>query len=241
MKLFELTGVKSLANKTMKDLIDDITGSGSKFVRAGDGHYAQVLSHESGVVYKFWAKDSAYEKFVEFAAKNQNNPHLPKFKSGIKTITTFFDAPKDFPDKIKYIKMEKLEKIDYGTRFPGPGMNLYLTDVVQSIVHAIDQGDSDDTLITELSEENESDLEPPVVDQIIGLYNTFKKLFNTPGIRDFNVDIHSGNLMFRGKGIGRTIVITDPVSGDEDYKFNKQLMQSLHDYARTKRTVAGKE
>lgn len=241
MKLFELTGVNSQREKDMLQLLKDITGPGSKFVKAGDGHYAQVLSHESGTVYKFWAKDAAYEKFVEFVNKNSNNPHLPKFKSGIKTLTTFFDAPKDFPDKIKYIKMEKLEPISHGTKFPGPGCDLYLTDVVTSIVYAIDQRDSDDTLITELSDDNGSDLERPVVDQIIGLYNTFKKLLNTPGMRDFNVDIHSGNLMFRGKGLNKTVVITDPVSGDEDWKFNKELMMSLHNYAKSNKTVAGKQ
>jgi hypothetical protein len=232
LKLFELVGVKSLADKKMDDLLRDITGSGSKFSKIGDGHYAQVLSHQNGTVYKFWAKDSAYETFVDFVEKNSSNLHLPKFKSGIKTLTTFFDVPEGFPKKIKYIKMEKLEPISHGTRFPGPGSFLYLTDVIDAIVFSIENGESDDQLIAQLSEDNERDLEKPVVDHILSLHETIKKLLKYPGMKKFNNDFHSGNLMFRGTGTNKTIVITDPVSGDEDYKFNKQLMQVLHDYSK---------
>ena len=73
MKLFELVGVKGQKDKDLLQLIKDLDEV--KFKKAGEGAAAQVFE-VNGMIYKFWAKDSAYEKFIEFVEKNQDNPHL---------------------------------------------------------------------------------------------------------------------------------------------------------------------
>lgn len=222
MKLFELTGVNSQREKDMIQLLKDISGEGSKFKKVGDGVAAQVFVHESGVVYKFWAVDSAYEKFIEFVEKNSNNKHLPKLKSKVKLLHAFFKKPKDFPEKIKYVKMEQLEPIKHSTKMPGT-RELYVTDIIHGIVNAIELGDDEGTFISELEADEGRDLSPEATRAITELFDLFKKMMKYPGMSKLNIDIHSGNIMMRG----HDIVITDPVNSGKDTKFNKDLMAQI--------------
>lgn len=237
MKLFELTGIHHQREKDMIQLLKDIKGEGSKFKIAGEGVFAQVLSHEDGTIYKFWAKDSAYEKFIEFVQKNQDNKHLPKLKSKIKELSSFFKKPEDFPDKVKYIKMEKLEPITDDTKIIDT-KNLYVTDVAVNIIDCIQSGVEEVKTLSHLfsllikDEEGAYNTHQPShipalkessIKVIKELFETFLKMLKYPGMIDLHFDLHSGNFMRRGT----EIVIIDPVMSDEDAVFNKKLMTKI--------------
>src|ERR1035437_2295795 len=183
MKLFELTGVHGQREKDMIQLLKDIKGEGSKFKIAGEGVFAQVLSHENGMIYKFWAQDSAYEKFIEFVQKNQDNDHLPKLKSKIKELSSFFKKPEDFPDKVKYIKMEKLEPITDDLRIVDT-TNLYVTAVASNIVDCIRYSHSFTQLIETLQLDEKPTIKESSLKVIKELYETFKALMKHPGMID---------------------------------------------------------
>lgn len=225
MKLFELVGVKAHYDKTQSEIINLIQ-SGGKFIKAGDGHFAIVFKHESGVAYKFWAHDPMYEKYIDYCNANHNNKHLPKFKSKIKTLTPFFKRSEHFPDKIKYVKLEILQPYDYEIHRLG---NTYY-----------------DTLIKELTKyanrqlEFESEIESTVApksawgsvvkncgvavrykDDCRQIYDTLLDIIKNVGPIN---DLHNSNMMMRGD----ILVITDPIANLEDIR----LMSKLYDLMR---------
>lgn len=73
----------------------------------GHGQSGVALT-DGETVYKFWFKDSSYEKFVECALAHQSNPFFPKFKSKIKTLPNFIKI-NTHPGDIRYVKMEMLQ------------------------------------------------------------------------------------------------------------------------------------
>lgn len=225
MKLFELTGVHSKREKDMLDLLNDISGEGSKFKKAGEGVAAQVLVHSDGTIYKFWAKDSAYEKFVEFVQHHQSDKHIPKLKSKIKELHSFFKKPKEFPEKIKYVKMERLTPVNYTDLFPGT-KNIFLIDAIKTIYHGIahHRANSLRWAVQSLREDEGSSLSDEALDLIDSLFATIKAMDDKiPGFNQTSPDWHSGNVMMRGKDI----VIVDPLIDAGDMKFNKQLMAQI--------------
>src|ERR1035437_538722 len=237
MKLLELVGVHAQREKDMIQLLKDIRGeSSSKFKIAGEGVFAQVLSHENGMIYKFWAKDSAYENFIGFVEKNQDNKHLPKLKSKIKELKSFFKKPDDFPDKVKYVKMEKLDPITDHEKIVDT-QRLYVTDVIENIystIYSHDNGGTLERLLLTLAkdeapprithgEKESPPLKESTVKVITELYETFEDMLKYPGMDKLDFDLHSGNFMKRGT----EIVITDPVTNGEDAEFNKKLMTDL--------------
>ena len=228
MKLFELTGVHSHREKDMIDLLADISGEGSKFKKAGEGVAAQVLVHSDGTIYKFWAKDSGYEKFIEFVQSHQGDKHLPKLKSKIKELHSFFKKPKNFPEKIKYVKMEKLTPIKYEDLLPG-SKNIYLIDAIKTIYHGVaHHGRGTDRslkwAIQSLREDEGSSLSDESLDLIDSLFLTIKAMdAKIPGFDQASPDWHSGNVMRRGK----EIVITDPLIDSGDMSFNKDLLAQI--------------
>lgn len=235
MKLLELTGVKALKDKDVTQLIHDLSSGDSKFKKAGAGVAAQVFVHEDGTIYKFWVKDSAYEKFVEFIEKNSSNPHLPKLKSKVKELTAFFKKPEHFPDKVKYVKLEKLTPITDDTKFTG-ARHLIAIDVITSIVNAIELKDDLGTLIAELEEEEGDDLEKPTIAAIAGIFETYQKLLKYPGVSKLNLDTRSANIMKRGN----VLVIIDPVALGSEVKFNNLLAKELKGMIAANGTVGGK-
>jgi hypothetical protein len=225
MKLFELTGVHSQKEKDMLQLLKDISGEGSKFKKAGEGVAAQVLVHSSGTVYKFWAKDSAYEKFVQFVEQHQSDKHLPKLKSKIKKLHSFFKKPKDFPEKIKYVKMEQLTPIKYSDLLPG-AKNVYLVDAIKTIYHGIAHHKSNSLrwVVQNIREDEGTSLSDESLDLIDSLFATIKLMCEKiPEFEQSAPDWHSGNIMMRGKDV----VIVDPMIDAGDMKFNKELMAQI--------------
>ena len=222
MKLVELQGVKNQADKSLADLLADLIKPGSKFQKVGAGVAAEVLLHENGLIYKFWAQDSAYEKFIEFVEKNQSDPHLPKLKSKVKELTSFFKHPEEFPEKIKYVKMEHLKPIKYDSTFFDT-KQLYITDVIDYLgVNAADGNvKSFDHVIREFESDEGGKLSPKAVQEIKRLSSTLTNIVKLKLAK--YLDIHSGNIMLRGN----TIVIIDPAAEKKDIEFNRALRNQL--------------
>ena len=115
MRLTELLGVRKYANDDFHSLISKYLVGGGKYHLIGAGSHGVVLDCGEYVT-KVWARDNAYTDYVEYCLAHQNNPWLPKFKSVIKTLPTFFIHHREFPDRLNYIKMEKLVPAHaYGT------------------------------------------------------------------------------------------------------------------------------
>lgn len=70
------------------------------FVQIGDGGFGYVFKHSNlSYVLKIFSKeDKGYIAFYEVAKKHQDNPHFPKFRGGLITISEYLYA----------IRMEKL-------------------------------------------------------------------------------------------------------------------------------------
>src|SRR5574344_1595042 len=92
MLLNELTGIKAIKDKNPLEIlqwIKDQIGVGRTGLRfLGKGSHGVALT-DGKTVFKFWHRDSAYEKFVDFA-RYTNYDCLPKFKSGIKRLPFSF-------------------------------------------------------------------------------------------------------------------------------------------------------
>lgn len=109
----ELMGVKRFKEYTYQDILDTLKSAfGSEHARLlGQGSNGAALEI-AGKVYKMWMVDSAYQTFVEYAIKHQDNPFFPKFQGGIKKIPAFFIRHEKAPDYVNYIRMEKLTKME---------------------------------------------------------------------------------------------------------------------------------
>lgn len=127
MKLFELTGIKHLKNKTPKELVDYVNtmhyGKGLTNLRLlGTGANGVALTDGTNV-FKFWHTDSAYMRFVEHCNKHKGNKFLPVFKSGVKHLPLnisseyYEDGETKKRTGVNYIKMELLDQIDVGYKF----------------------------------------------------------------------------------------------------------------------------
>lgn len=120
MKLNELLGIKKLANlepgQIATWLQQEFDAGRSTLRPLGKGANAIALTNGK-IVFKFWLIDSAYEKYVEFCRKNQNNPMLPKFLSPVRRLPrvlanfrmTTEDGKVVNAGDVRYVKMELLQ------------------------------------------------------------------------------------------------------------------------------------
>lgn len=76
-----------------------------------DGNNAIVIADEKrSYVYRVWAYDPGFEEWLQYAEKHQDNPHVIKLLSKVKTSKATFDKlPKNL--KLNYIKVEKLKPL----------------------------------------------------------------------------------------------------------------------------------
>jgi hypothetical protein len=116
MRLDELVGIKKLRGETPQTVVDfikkEFAVGRTKLRPLGKGANAVALT-DGTTVFKFWAKDSMYEKYVALASANSTNPFFPKFKSGIRKLPTFISSEPELKhygiDHIKYVKIELLQ------------------------------------------------------------------------------------------------------------------------------------
>lgn len=244
MKLFELfdqrvdelVGVKKFAQMSHDDIykyIEATFGDG-EFDALGQGSNGIALGR-GGTVYKFWFRDSAYEDFIAYCQEHQDNPFLPKFKSGIKELPAFFLRSLDAPDRIRYIKMERLsdDRKWLGVQVTKyPGRVFEIEDLCNKISRAIrmERGDYQNIVarflldFQDYEDEDEDEEAPPteLTPEFDLLIKTVLDLYHLGGMqRKHRLDLHSGNFLARGK----QPVLLDPVANEEDLDLNMKIDQ----------------
>lgn len=221
MQLLELVGVKKYYDKNLDGIVDLFA---QKHKVIGGGMFSIVFDADADTIYKFWIKDPGYEKFVNYCIKNKSNPYLPKFKSPIKTISTFFERPADFPDKIKYIKMEKLSPYTDEHRIgisDWDKMVQLIADVMY--INDFDVDQTMDFIKTESPRGRKcSPEELKEVRKVARILFDLGKLVSNPAN---DIDLHRGNFMFRSN----QFVIIDPIAEVSDRHYMEELYGYIDD------------
>lgn len=237
MRLFELTGVKSLQYSSVTELINLLQKG--RFAEIGKGNFAKVFIGPDNSIYKFWLVDSAYEKFVDFALAHQSNPFLPKFKSKVKTLTRFFHSDPSFPKKIKYIKMEWLQELSNNYMLPGtlvPVVQIIKTLYKSCVVKDVDLETVDwvekfgSNLRSEASERERKNFYKFLYDlayTLLDLDTLDVKDRVTAGDGPDKLDLNEHNIMLR-RGTDQ-IVIVDPVASEADAEIVDMLRDRIQD------------
>lgn len=240
-ELDEMIGVKKYSNMTAHDLLRHLGGnSGSQVQILGDGSHAVALKIKDRV-YKFWLLDSAYESYVKYSLNHKDNPFVPKFRGGIKTLPAFFLRSEQSPDTVKYVEMEELYKVSpaeyeamtfdlLGSSNKTGARDVYPIKLGQILVWAEEclWGFSDFLTKASLSLDvtfamNEQDWE---FSQLVDLLIDLRDL-------DGFVDLHSDNVMKRSNG---QLVIIDPIADSDDHTVNMKMAQ----FAKTPNNQTGK-
>jgi hypothetical protein len=225
LNLFELTGVKHMYEKDLDDIIKALKDKGTNVL--GRGSFALALKHSSkSEVIKFWIKDSSYDDFIEYVQKNPS-PHFPKLHSKPKELSAFFLRPVDFPEKIKYVRMEELTKIPED-----------LSDAWVEVMLKSPRYDSMDEAVEgwlEIldKEKDESHLKDQA--RVIKLFGTTKaelegfwkfaeRFYKTLIVnKGHSFDIHDENIMMRGN----TLVFTDPIYNRAEHDISRIIRAEL--------------
>lgn len=251
MKLDELLGVKHLYDKHLNDVLKVFT-TGSTYKKLGQGATATAFAQGDEYVYKFWLKDTSYEKYVNYCLDNQDNPHIPVLYSDIKKLHSFFTRVEDFPDKIRYIKMERLKPITNTTIWPGVsakrvvGQNtnydihydIHIASIIDNLYYMIYNNNKmmlNDT-IQKITEENFKEkiieyyrsngdikITSAALDEIFEVYKIMYDLRHSVFKDDSGADYHAGNIMMRGE----TIVITDPYADQESMELSDDIARAM--------------
>jgi hypothetical protein len=254
MKLCELTGVKKLHDLSVSELIGHyIDATGAKY--AGEGANSTVFLHpDKNEIIKFWIEDRAYDEFVKYALAHQGNPYIVKILSQPKQITLFHTRPehvpadvmsddddgdivtidKQTPVKGKYIRLEKLNPVKRSSTWNGVVLGTMLGDLVSVVKDRFVKKQA-------LAEQ---------VQQAMAIINVKGDVTNVPEVeafvatvfemmrsfKDFNYDLHEGNIMLRGT----TPVIIDPIASNADIMYNQALnYYSQKDVLPTIKTIKG--
>jgi hypothetical protein len=112
----EKGGTWKTVTETVEDMITEISRPDFRneavelliskgYKQLGSGTFANVFERKSRpneVIKLFASNDGAYESYLDFIMKHQDNPHFPKVIGKPMSITTDYDA----------VKLEKLEPYD---------------------------------------------------------------------------------------------------------------------------------
>lgn len=217
MRIDEITGVKSMHSMSLDKLIQAFVEQ-TGYKELGSGKAAFVFKHPTkNEVIKFWVADKAYESFVNYAMANQNDPFMPKFLSGIKTIRAFHTRHGATPADIKYVRMEMLnpcKKFDWMGKVIGPDSFLFKA---KHWACSVGDPNRDAELIRGAYGPDATEMPDSVKPFLQSLERVVKAVKTGDNI---NVDMHSKNIMQRPDG---QVVIIDPVTDDESLDINKQI------------------
>ena len=166
------------------------------------GNQATVItSDDSTSVYRIWARDPGYEKWLAVAEKMQSNPHVMKIKGRMRTVPTQFKGmPKDV--KLRFVKLEKLAPI----RDDEINELVIAADHILSGWSISERNEHDvDSFIATIMAELERDENLPHMKELAEKHRSFLETVLEVSRNGFN-DFHEENVMLRGD----TLVITDP-------------------------------
>ena len=215
-ELDELTGVKKYHDLTALQIMDKMSAE-LNLPKRGEGAFGKVIqSPDPNWVYKVFEKDSAYEEFVDFIAKNPNT-HYPKIKK-IKKMTSFFKRYGVQENKFIVVIIEKLEKI------PEEKMNfvheLVNTSDVDDYPWYLPDGDANPDRIT-LETVMGQDWEGWKTGEMWKLWYAAQSIRKSDiNRRGHFMDLHRGNIMQRADG---TVVLIDPVASEAGLAHEKKI------------------
>lgn len=105
MKIQELRSesrFRNIAKTLNRNLIKQYLNLGYHFhpVHKGEGGYGSIMQHDSVpyVIKLFDVTDTAYVKFIQLVRSHHSNPHFPKFRGQVITLS----------DQVLAIRLEKL-------------------------------------------------------------------------------------------------------------------------------------
>lgn len=245
MRLDELAGIKKFRDKNVNEVIDfiqkEFLNGKTKLKYLGNGANGVALT-DGTTVYKFWMFDSAYEDFINYAIKHQDNPFLPKLKSKIRTLPRVFNSIEAWDyqgrnldaSKVKYVKMEYLDRCT--KRY----FKVFDTEdiVKQNSISVIDlfkvahkfKGDpkKDLSQIADIMVSNDvwshnfkaAQYEDKVNKDLLNFVMTLGSIYS--GLKfQHTFDYNPGNLAMRGD----QIVILDPVYNARDIDLNDRFLE----------------
>lgn len=219
MKLYELTGVKQLHALAISDLIEYyIEHSGYNF--KGEGASATVFKHPTkDEIIKFWLVDDAYDAFIKYALENQGNEHIVKVTQRPKTLTMFHKRPTkdergdEFPNKLRYVRLEMLKPITKDTMVYGVAIRQLLKYFHETYAELepsefehfdLDELPKIGAHVTKRATGHTTQVDEP---KLRKFFETFVDMYKSFG-KAYNYDLHDGNVMMRGS----VPVIIDPFS-----------------------------
>lgn len=218
MKLYELVGVKKYYDTDVEAALQSMGSSGYK--EEGRGTFGVTLSKSKSGVVKFWGQDSSYDDYINYIAANPSI-YFPKLLSKPKTLSSFFLRPKDFPDKIRYVRMEKLN----------PMKKYEDADIVADIFSELSGIHSESKLeeyikkIHEPYSEAEFKRFKTMVHDVPDFCRECFKMLRVVLKGGNQLDLHSGNMMLRANN---QLVITDPVYNHSDYYKAEKIGNALY-------------
>ncbi len=151
----------------------------------GFGMFASVYQHPTipDMVAKLYDDDEAYDRYVEWCLSNQQNPFVPKIYS-----------VHDYPE-FKIVFMEKLKECDQSKFELWMKSEFVLDDLTPGFISA-------KVLARTLQNRTFTDEKDA---RFLAVLDFVQQQIL---INDYELDLHSGNVMMRGK----EFVITDPLS-----------------------------
>lgn len=219
MRLLELVGVKSFYDKDLDDVIKSLEEKGHELLGRGSFGIAVKGASKPGVI-KFWIEDSSYDDFVEYIQSNPSK-FFPKLLSKPKKLTTFFARPEEFPDKIKYVRMEELSRLPHSliaddielmTQNMLFRVNPYAPEEMYDRLDSVAR--RKDTKLTNYMTKEE----------FLEFYEVMKKMINAlVGKHKNGLDIHDENVMMRG----RQVVVSDPIYNESDLSVARDIRRYL--------------
>jgi hypothetical protein len=231
MRLSELLGVKKFYDSTVEEVLHSMS---SDYQEVGRGSFGVTLKNSSKpTVVKFWVVDSSYDDFINYVADHPSK-YLPKLYSKPKKISSFFIRPKNFPEKIHYVKMESLirlkneDDVDMLSYIFSDLADLHTRKDVDHFIEKLKDGK--DSKYSEWSR-----LEKLVDDIPKFLHEMFEMLRHLLNGKN-DLDIHEDNIMQRANG---ELVITDPIYNAKDLKSVNDIKTALY-HLKKEEAVKGK-
>jgi len=235
MKLLELVGVKKFYDAD----IEDVLKSMGTHEELGRGTFGVTLKHGTKPeVVKFWITDSSYDDFINYVLAHPYK-HFPKLLSKPKMLSAFFLRTKDFPEKVRYVKMEVLQRIK----------GRIDADVINDIFYGLrddcaSKKDVDEYIGRYLTEPNMTfnkkyldrlnEMVPNVPEFCHAMFDMLHHVLKGKN----ELDIHDENIMLRANG---EIVITDPVYNTRDMAKADEIKTAFYDLKKdSERAVKGK-
>lgn len=111
MKIVEVAD--NLRTMTIGDYLETIAKKNNMDISSGT-FGVSLVPESDDKVFKLWMVDHAYEKWIDYCFSHQGQRCIPNiFSKRIRRLSNIFIRHKSTHNKINYITMEKLYKIDY--------------------------------------------------------------------------------------------------------------------------------